>query len=185
MSAQEQVGPALLGIGSRAVRTPTTGSAGLQTNRSTGRLRTYSTSTLVSESEERSIADVDLFRHFLGRETKRSERSGKPFVLAVFYLDLQHQDEQELLDRLRRGIFSAIRDTDFVGWYDENHSLGLLLTEIAEPNQATVAAVLKRIQDAIAAYTSPELLKDVTCRVFHKDKNSSSRSVEPCAMAGD
>jgi len=102
--------------------------------------------------------------------------------------DIPHGlDERKVLAPLQRGIFSSIRNTDLVGWYDYNkRALGILFTEIAEPNQVTASATLKRVREAISAHTAPELLKmDVTCHVFQRGKSNDSRSLEPCAAAGD
>ncbi len=101
---------------------------------------------------------------------------------------LPGQDERKVLAPLQRGIFSAIRNTDFVGWYEENQpSLGILFAEIVEPNQLVASAILKRLREVISARTAPELVRkmDVSCHVFQGGESNDSRSAESCASAGD
>ncbi len=101
---------------------------------------------------------------------------------------LRAQDEWKVLAPLQRGIFSAIRNTDFVGWYEENQlALGILFTEIAKPNQVVASTILKRMKEAISAHTAPGLVKKmgVTCHVFQGVESNNSRSLERLTVAGD
>jgi len=185
MSANQQVGRGLLGVGNWTLKPSTAGSGKTQASKSAR--RPTLTAIFARSIDEPSIADGDLFRHFLSMERKRSERSGKSFMLVVLRVDIPHGlDERKVLGPLQRRIFSSIRSTDLVGWYDYNQrALGILFAEIAEPDQVTASATLTRVTEAISAHTAPELLKmDVTCHVFQSGKSNDSRSVEPCA-AGD
>jgi hypothetical protein len=141
--------------------------------------------------EERPIADSDFFRHFLSMERKRSERAGSPFVLAILRVKElpPNQDERRMLATLQRAIFSRIRDTDFVGWYDEDDepTLGILFTEISGQPDVTVPAILKRLEKSISIHTAEDLPQtEVTCDVFQGKKSANYRHpLEPGAAACD
>jgi|SRR5579863_1170920 len=138
--------------------------------------------------DTRSIIDGPLFRQLLAQEKKRSERSGNSFLLVVMRIqdDLRSQGEQEALAMLRRRIFSKIRDTDVVGWYDENESaLGILFTEIGDPNQTSVSAVLGRVREAVSRPVMQERPGEIRCRVFEKGESHHYGSLEPYVTTGD
>lgn len=191
MSAHQQVelhSPRLLGVRNWTIKPFTAGSGRTLINKFTRNLRLDAIFT--PSIEERSIADGNLFRHFLSMERKRSERSGSSFMLVVLRIKdvLNAQDERKVLAPLQRGIFSAIRNTDFVGWYEKNElALGILFAEIVEPNQLVASAILKRVREAISARTAPELVMkmDVSCHVFQGGESNDSRSAEPCAAEAD
>jgi hypothetical protein len=189
MNAHQQVEPELVGAGNWAVKPSIAGTVVTQIQKSTWKLNLATIFTR-SSIEERSIADSNLFRRFLTLERKRAERSGNSFLLVVLHMqDMpQGQAQQKVLAPLQRGIFSTIRNTDFVGWYEKNQpALGILFTEIAEPNEAVTSTILTRMREALSADSAPGLIMkmDVTCHVFPGGESNNSRSVERCARAAD
>jgi hypothetical protein len=191
MSAHEQIElrtPGLLGVGNWTAKHSIVGSVGSHIKNPARKLNL---ATIFTRSiEERSIADCNLFRHFLSLERKRAERCGSSFMLAVLSIRdmVSVRDGRRVLAPLQRGIFSAIRNTDFVGWYEENQlALGILFTEIAEPNQVAASAILKRVKEAISAHTAPGLVEQmaVTCHAFQGGKSPNFRTDERPAVASD
>jgi hypothetical protein len=187
MRAQERVelrSAGLLAIENWVVKLSTVGSVGSHIRNSARKFSTFFARSI----EERSIADGNVFQHFLSLERKRSERCGSSFMLVVLGIEDIPRAQDEVLAPLQQGIFSAIRNTDFVGWYEENQlALGIIFTEIAKPNQVVASTILKRVKEAISAHTAPGLIKKmgVTCHVFQGVESNNSRSLERLTVAGD
>jgi len=188
MSAHQQVEPGSFRVGNWTAQPPTAVSVGTQIHKSARKL---SLAAIFARSiEERSIADGNLFSRFLSMERKRAERSGNSFLLVELRLKdmFNGQDERKMLASLHGGIFSAIRNTDFVGWHEGNQpALGILFTEIVDPNQVVAATILKRMKEGLSAHTAPGLVKkiDVTCHVFQGGGSNDSRSIARNATAAD
>ena len=70
----------------------------------------------------------EAFRHFLALEGKRSELSGRPFLLLLVDLKEQPVDLKEQpevgADKLLLALCLCVRETDFVGWYRERRVAG-------------------------------------------------------------
>ena len=72
------------------------------------------------------------FRYFLTLERKRSERAGRPFALLL--VDLEKPAgalrplEPGVASRLFETLRSHLRDTDILGWYQDGHVVGAMLT---------------------------------------------------------
>ena len=188
MSLNQQVesqNPQVLGFGRNwAVATSTGTRTGIPAQRA--RLGTIFTRSM----EERFIANGKLFRQLLSLEQKRAERNANSTVLAVLDVKslLQEQIGPKAMAPIERAIFSAIRTTDLVGWYDESQSsLGILFTEIAEANEKVVSTILMRVTEAILANAAEGLVSklDVSCQVFVGQENKESVCAERPFAAAD
>jgi len=93
------------------------------------------------------------FRRLLCQERKRSERSHKSFLLMLVRhkgakLHGDHAD-QVALERVVRPLGTIIRETDTLGWFESNHTLGVIFSELGD---AEVGAAVKSIESkALAA----------------------------------
>ena len=78
----------------------------------------------------------EAFRYFLAIERKRSERSGRPFVLLLVNLKQgpgrRARIEPTVARQLFSGLWASLRETDFIGWYREDHVAGALLVEFQD-----------------------------------------------------
>src|SRR5436305_12252536 len=83
------------------------------------RRRTDQPHRSVSVTREHAIVDQDLFLKMLSLERKRSERSGKPFILLLLENRANGKAvrETEAMRRLGVAVCSVIRDIDLAGWY--------------------------------------------------------------------
>lgn len=86
-------------------------------------------------------SDYDLykegcFKEILSDERKRTERSGKPFLLIVLNIEniLQVVNSREVLKDMMTVLSSSARETDLCGWYRDNAEIGIIFTEIDENN---------------------------------------------------
>ena len=117
------------------------------------------------------------FRHFLSIETKRSERSGRPFGLLL--VDLKkpfgRQDRQEMsagidpavATRLFTGLSLCLRETDFVGWYHEERVAGAVLTQLTDSSETDVAGQLRqRVSEVLFEGLLPDVADRLQIRIF-------------------
>jgi lipopolysaccharide/colanic/teichoic acid biosynthesis glycosyltransferase len=87
------------------------------------------------------------FRRLLCQERKRSERSRKSFLLLLVRHKgaKPHGDhaDQVALERVVRPLGLLIRETDTLGWFESNHTLGIIFSELGD---AEVGAAVKSIE---------------------------------------
>jgi lipopolysaccharide/colanic/teichoic acid biosynthesis glycosyltransferase len=110
-----------------------------------------------SENKEGDITPESAFLNALRREVKRTERSGRPFVLALIQSHgLGGENGPRVVSDLTTEIRASIRETDWVGWYEHNRTLGIVLTEIGEANVAKVELLTQKISCAMKEAVSPQ-----------------------------
>ena len=84
------------------------------------------------------------FRRLLSQERKRSERSRKSFLLMlVRHKGPKLQAEQPSLERAVRPLGTIIRETDTLGWFESNLTLGVIFNELGD---AELGAAVKSIE---------------------------------------
>src|SRR5438067_1361720 len=127
------------------------------------RRRTDQSHRSVSATREHAIVDQDFFLKMLSLERKRSERSGKPFILLLLESREAFKREagRETMRRLGVALCSVIRDIDLAGWYSSDAALGVIFTEISEVDAQVTNAILSRITEALRRSLTPEELGDV------------------------
>jgi lipopolysaccharide/colanic/teichoic acid biosynthesis glycosyltransferase len=98
---------------------------------------------------DRVLIGVDEFSSMIARERKRSDRSGKGFVLMLVEsraLFAQLKTSQKLADAL----LSCVRDTDLAGWHRDHQMVGVIFTEIAtESSESTIKILRTRVTEAL------------------------------------
>src|SRR5215469_18757684 len=83
----------------------------------------------------RSVLPEAAFVDALLRERRRSERSGKPFVLM---LARPKGVRNGTIRRLLTAISGSIRQTDTIGWYRQEEILGVIFTELGDAEKSDV-----------------------------------------------
>ncbi|MFP4013488.1 MAG: sugar transferase [Chitinispirillaceae bacterium] len=87
------------------------------------------------------------FRSMIVRERKRTERSGKPFVLMLLDLTaaLEHLEgsKEHISDRIAihkmvETLSEVTRDIDVRGWYEQGRTVGIIFTETPAQNRDVV-----------------------------------------------
>ncbi|HLH03517.1 MAG TPA: sugar transferase [Bryobacteraceae bacterium] len=97
----------------------------------------------------RKLLEEATFERTLAVERKRSERSGRLFLLML--LDLGGMEEgagkRKVVARILAALTRSVRETDALGWHVQDNVLGLIFTEIPKELRATIAsAMLARIK---------------------------------------
>jgi lipopolysaccharide/colanic/teichoic acid biosynthesis glycosyltransferase len=96
-----------------------------------------------------------LFARTLYVERKRSERSGRSFVLMLLESTslLNPRGDHQTLDKVLLALSCSSRDTDTKGWYNEGSTIGVIFTELgADADGQTVAdALLTKVTKALTS----------------------------------
>jgi hypothetical protein len=116
------------------------------------------------ESRRGDAYNEEAFRYLLSIERKRSERSGRAFLLLL--VDLKEQPGASLrIDPIVAGkLFSALwrclRETDFVGWYREDRVAGaVLLTQLVDgPLMEVCGLVGQRVSAVLSEGLPPDVM---------------------------
>jgi lipopolysaccharide/colanic/teichoic acid biosynthesis glycosyltransferase len=112
------------------------------------------------------------FVQMLRFERRRTERSGRQFMLVLISgEDFHAESGGMLINNVVSAISSSIRETDVLGWYERDVTLGLLMTEIGLADTATINTVIQKISIAIQKVVSPEKYcrLTLTYRVFPQE----------------
>lgn len=125
------------------------------------------------EWERFSLMSQPGFTRALNVERKRTERSRKPFILAL--LDLKRAREMNgdygrLLHQVVGNVTAFMRETDAIGWYQNEEVLGAIFTELG--NTADVKAAMNSITGKLRAAVEAHAgagrtaLVEISCHVF-------------------
>jgi lipopolysaccharide/colanic/teichoic acid biosynthesis glycosyltransferase len=132
------------------------------------------------EWEEFHPLAEQVFLPMLAQERKRSERSGKPFILLLLKgNDLFLGDKgNEVISRISSVIRTATRETDVLGWYQSGEVLGVIFTEVGELTDGSVEIILTRVTTALSDHLDREELDrvSITCHVYPEQAVSSGDS---------
>jgi lipopolysaccharide/colanic/teichoic acid biosynthesis glycosyltransferase len=122
------------------------------------------------------------FVQMLRLERRRTERSGKQFMLVLISgEEFGTESGATLLNNVVAAISSCTRETDFLGWYECDTTLGLLMTEIGLADSATINIIVQKVSLAVQNAVSLESFRRLTLifRLFpqeiekHPKKNES------------
>jgi lipopolysaccharide/colanic/teichoic acid biosynthesis glycosyltransferase len=119
------------------------------------------------------------FLDAIRQERRRSERSAKPFLLM---LARPHQLPENgtrsgTTRKLVSAVRSSVRETDTVGWYQQDHVLGVIFTELGDAEKSVVLSSLnQRAMNAIRNNSLDALA--VTFHFFPEDPKSSGHSMD-------
>ncbi len=116
----------------------------------------------VSDQNSPSVLSEDLFLRMLRLERRRSERSGRAFILVLASGDVLHAaNHPEVSAKICTSLATCIRETDLLGWYAEGSVLGLILMDVADTSSATIETVVQKVSASLAR----SLSVDAYCRL--------------------
>lgn len=100
------------------------------------------------EAADREILQEEAFKRMIAIERKRTERSTKPFLLMLLEAG-EHQGEEKsgkVLASVISALVASTRETDVIGWYKSNSSLGVMFTQLVIFDQKSIlSAMLARV----------------------------------------
>jgi exopolysaccharide biosynthesis polyprenyl glycosylphosphotransferase len=114
----------------------------------------------------------------LAQERKRSERSGKPFILLLLKGNDAYLGDQgnEVVARISRVMRAATREIDVLGWYESGEVLGIIFTELGELADHSIETILTRVTTSLSEDLDREDLDriSITCHVYPDQAAKSS-----------
>jgi len=112
------------------------------------------------------LLDERVFVHMLRLERKKSERSHEPFVLMLFEgASFSQTGSSPLMGEVSRAIWASTRETDVLGWYEQNRVLGLIVSQVGESALSNAGMVAERIGRALQKRLAPETFAALKMRV--------------------
>lgn len=123
---------------------------------------------LLPEAQVSVISEAG-FVQMIRLERRRSERSGKPFMLMLLGSeDFPEESGGVRVRDIAESISACTRETDVIGWYEQDVTMGVLLTEIGQADHATVNAISQKISAALQRAVSAEQFRRLTIvfRIF-------------------
>jgi len=131
--------------------------------------------------QEHGLADEDFFLHAMSLERKRSERSGKPFLLVLLRSAelFGGKPGVKLVRELQRGVLAGIREIDLSGWYEDEVALGIIFTELGGAATGANEAILSRITEAVVRTVGAETAAKIaiTSHVFPSGTGNGQHGV--------
>lgn len=105
----------------------------------------------------------ETFLRLLVFERKRTERSGRPFVLMLLESGnlLKDGADPGVLDKLLTALRRSTRETDIKGWYDAGSTMGVIFADIGPEPTVGARALFPRISDAFGSTLSIEQIKEI------------------------
>src|ERR1700678_4440874 len=81
-----------------------------------------------------SVLNPELFHRMIALERKRTERSGKPFVLMLLDAGIRQPSDKtgKVMGKILSALSLATRETDVAGWYQEQSIVGVLFIDIGD-----------------------------------------------------
>ena len=124
---------------------------------------------------DRSVLSEDSFHRVISLERKRTERSGKPFLLMLLDAGSRisgNQNTTVLTDIVSTLSFST-RETDVAGWYKSDSVVGVMFTEIGIEDRtsivstmlARVSATLRNSTRSVFHFTCSQRIGTIKCHV--------------------
>ena len=107
--------------------------------------------------------DQPHFHHLLRVERKRTERSKKPFLLVLFDISrlIENTSNTKTADEIKTSLNMLLREVDVRGWYEYHKIIGVLITEIAQLDQAFIDKVIHKIYDRFYEKLNPSWLDHI------------------------
>lgn len=137
-------------------------------------------------SGDRDVLNEEAFRRRIAIERKRTERSREPFLLMLLEAGTSISGERadKTLDGIVSAMQSSTRETDVVGWYKSQSTVGVVFTGLVVSDKDSVlSTILGRVSNALQQEITLERFNQISFS-FHFfpddwDGNSSGRPSDP------
>jgi hypothetical protein len=119
------------------------------------------------------VLSEESFRRMISLERRRSERSQRPFVLLLMDLgrSLPIEENVRILLKILAALQDVTRETDLMGWYETNVSVGVMFTDITLDKSLILNAILSRINGILREKFTAEQFSQINflCRLFPEE----------------
>lgn len=130
--------------------------------------------TAVRENAGHAILSEETFNRVISLERRRTERSGRPFLLML--LDIGDEQPSQMhwraLEQILASLAIAARATDVIGWYKSGCVAGVMLTEIGLTDRKSIPhALIARLSDTLRQNLSADEFNhvNISYHVFPED----------------
>ena len=137
-----------------------------------------------ASAEVREVLCEEAFIRMIAVERKRTERTKLPFLLML--IDAPGEEDSDSgkisLDGVAYSLASSTRETDLVGWYKNNATVGVLYTGITiKESRSVVAPILKRVNQTLECELTADQVDQVgiTFHFFPDDWDVDGDSGHP------
>jgi lipopolysaccharide/colanic/teichoic acid biosynthesis glycosyltransferase len=130
---------------------------------------TTTRSVLSSSRNERDAVNEEVFRRMLVIERKRTERSGKPFLLVLLESGKPQVSGkvEKTLESILSALLSSTRETDVIGWYKDRTTIGAMFTGLVDDDRnSTLSAIMTRISNTLRDMLTCEQFNQISI-TFH------------------
>ena len=112
-----------------------------------------------------SVLGEEPFHRIIALERKRTERSGKPFLLMLLDAGncLPSDRNGKVLAKILSALSLATRETDVTGWYKNHSIVGVMFTDIsAADRESIVGTMMSRVSETLRNNLSLEKFSQVS-----------------------
>ncbi|MGI9102768.1 MAG: sugar transferase [Terriglobales bacterium] len=108
------------------------------------------------------------FLFAVAQERKRSDRSGKPFLLVLLTGHYEGEEGAETVRKVMTSFVDSTRETDIVGWYREGEALGVIFTELPRDKDESLKVIMTRVTESLNRGLDPQELDaiSITCHIY-------------------
>lgn len=132
---------------------------------------------------DRDVLDEQIFHRMISLERRRTERSGKPFLLMLVDTGGERR-EARVLKELVSALIRTTRQTDVLGWYKSDSVFGVIFTEIAHEERSIILSMMPvRVVGTLRSQLTADQFNQISIS-FHLfpeewDVTSSQRPTNP------
>lgn len=136
-------------------------------------LHRFACTDFLSDTENGVLIE-DFFHEMIYIERRRSERSKKPFALALVDVRDLHYGERAkgVMRSTAHALKASVRETDVIGWYRHGMLLGVIFTGISACDESALKDKVERaLKEGVSPEGSgPETNLPVTFHIFPEEK---------------
>lgn len=136
-------------------------------------------------SPKHEVLTEESFHRMIAVERKRTERSKQPFLLMLLEAGNQQDSAKRVsLESMVSALLPSIRETDVIGWYKNQTTVGVMYTGLVVNNKnAVLSMILSRVSSAIGEKLTSDQFSQVSIS-FHFfpddwDEETSGRPSNP------
>lgn len=117
------------------------------------------------------------FVQMLRLERRRTERSCKQLMLVLISSqDFRGKSGAAFSNRISVALSGRFRETDVLGWYERNVTLGMLMTEINQGDAHAAATIMRKVSQSLAHNLNEDSFRRLTLeyRLFPQTEETGS-----------
>lgn len=146
---------------------------------------------------DRSILREEAFHRMISLEKKRAHRSRKPVLLTLLEIEspMPSEKTRTALGKILLALAATTRETDVTGWYQNNHVVGVMFTEIAKEDRGSIlSTITARVSGTLRRHLTPQHFSEVgiSFHIFPEEQviertlpSSSAPPLYPNLAAGE